>query len=264
MRARSSGCNTHNPPALPPSPQPQLPRAAGSGRPAGWRADRGVRRLGASGTGAGRQQAEGRGRGDRPGSASPNVTVHGRVRLRIEPAGVRPPPPTRRHACNAAQATVVCEWFATAQEDVGVMRLCHRNRHTAADTAHPVCPLFGTIAAFFFPAAAIILRNGRLVRHKRSMLCGWRGRGAQQALARSRRQERGVGKARTFRAVGKQHVAASVEILPKAVLLVRAGGPISCQLVNKKGGAAAPATALEDIDVVCVSGAARSALHSLA
>ena len=55
-------------------------------------------------------------------------------------------------------------------------------RPVAVDTARPVCPLFETIATFFFLAAAIILRNGRLVLHRRSMLRWWRGRGSKSIL----------------------------------------------------------------------------------
>lgn len=53
----------------------------------------------------------------------------------MKQAGVHPPPP-RRHARNAAQATVACEWFAAAQEDIRVMRLCHQNRHYGAAAYH--------------------------------------------------------------------------------------------------------------------------------
>ena len=77
--------------------------------------------------------ADGRRRsGLRPVSSA--AITRERARRRGERARVHPPP-LRRHAHGTAQ-TDISEWFAMAQEDIRVMRMCHRGRHYGAAAYH--------------------------------------------------------------------------------------------------------------------------------
>ena len=95
-------------------------------------------RGGGTGTGRGGRRVPpgwGRGRVRFPPPSYPTVVPHGKGRGRAgRAAGV--PPPLRRDAGSAAQAAGACEWFAVAQEDIRVMRLCHRNERYGAAAYH--------------------------------------------------------------------------------------------------------------------------------